>query len=205
MENIQILKTKLNKMNISLSEEKLDKLESYVELLSKWNSAYNLVGKSTLESIYTRHILDSLQLIPYLRGGQSVLDFGAGAGIPSVVLAIVLDNVQFTACERIGKKCQFLNQARRELNLQNFTVIQDDVRSINEDFDVITCRAVATIEEIMNLTSEIRHLEQVYVLLKGRMYQDEIKQLESLDISFEYEVAPSVVEEDSVVLKMIVK
>ncbi|MCP4354428.1 MAG: 16S rRNA (guanine(527)-N(7))-methyltransferase RsmG [Proteobacteria bacterium] len=204
METIELLQKELVKINIELSKDKLDKLESYVEMLAKWNKAYNLVGNSTLDKIYTRHVLDSLQLVPFMSSGKKVLDFGAGAGIPSAILAIVREDIEFTACERIGKKCQFLNQVRRELGLDNFKVIQDDIRTIKDDFDIITCRAVATIEEILNLTAEIRQKEQFYLLLKGRQYKDELNQLKELDICFKETVHPSVVESDSVILELIV-
>jgi len=204
MENIELLQKRLNDLNIDITDEKLIKLEHYVEMLKKWNKAYNLVGPSTLDNIYTRHVLDSLQLIPFLKDNTSVLDFGAGAGIPSVILAIVKDDIQFTACERIGKKCQFLNQVRRELKLTNFKVIQDDVRTIKDDFDVITCRAVATIEDILNLTANIRHSEQLYLLLKGRQHQEELNRLKELNIEFKNDIYPSVVIEDSVIIELFV-
>ena len=204
MENIELLKKELSKIDVELSKDKLDKLESYVEMLIKWNKTYNLVGKSTLDNIYTRHVLDSLQLIPFLKSNIKILDFGAGAGIPSVILAIVKEDMEFTVCERIGKKCQFLNQVRRELKLENFKVIQDDVRTIKDNFDVITCRAVATIEEILNLTVDIKQKDQFYLLLKGRMYKEELNRLKELEIDFKEVIHPSVVEDDSVILELIV-
>lgn len=205
MENINIIKNSLSDIKLNLTDEKIEKIELYVELLAKWNKAYNLVGKSTLEEIYSRHVLDSLQLIQYidkksLKQGK-ILDFGAGAGMPSVMLAIVLDYVKIVACERIGKKCQFLNQVRRELALTNLTVIQDDVRNINDLFDLITCRAVASMKDIIDLTLPIKQDNQAYLLPKGCNYLEEIKEVENEDFKIDYSVYSSVVGEDSVVLK----
>lgn len=205
MENIQFIKSKLNEINLELDDSKLEKLDKYAQLLAKWNKTYNLVGKSTLEEIYSRHILDSLQLVQYIKKDalkhNSILDFGAGAGMPSVMLAIVLDDVQITACERIGKKCQFLNQVRRELVLTNFTVKQEDVREISGLFDYITCRAVASINDILELTDPVKQEQQAYILPKGINYLEEVKQANNAGFNFEYKVSESIIGEGSVVLE----
>lgn len=206
MENINLIKDKLAEINLELNDEKLGKLQRYVELIEKWNKTYNLVGKSTLEEIYSRHVLDSLQLIQFIDTNnlkeRKILDFGSGAGMPSVMLAIVLDDVQITACERIGKKCQFLNQVRRELALTNYTVVQDDVRNINDIFDLITCRAVASMQDIFELTSPVKQEKQPYLLPKGTNYLEEIKQANDAGFNFEYSVDKSIVNDESVVLSL---
>ena len=206
MENINLIKEKLTEIKLDLSAEKIGKLESYVELLEKWNKAYNLVGRSTLEEIYSRHVLDSLQLVQYvlkrdLKEGK-ILDFGAGAGMPSVMLAIVLDDVEVIACERIGKKCQFLNNARRELGLTNLIVKQDDVRNISDIFDVITCRAVASLKDIFELTEPVKQSKQAYILPKGCNFKEEILEANNAGFNFEYEVSKSIINDDSVILEI---
>lgn len=201
MENISLIKDKINKLEFNLSTKQLEKLELYVELLQKWNNTYNLVGKSTLNNIYTRHILDSLQLLSYLKEEETLLDFGSGAGIPSIVIAICREDLKVTACERIGKKCQFMNQARRLLELDNFCVVQKDVREIDGQFDVITCRAVALIGEIFDLTSSIRARKQRYLLLKGKSFKSELQELSKEGYKdIEYLINDSLVDPESVVL-----
>lgn len=206
METIQIIKNNLKSINLDLTDSQLVKLEKYVQLLEKWNKAYNLVGKSTLDEIFSRHVLDSLQLIQYVKkmplNQRRILDFGAGAGMPSVMLAIVLDDVQIVACERIGKKCQFLNQVRRELVLTNLVVIQDDVRNINQLFDVITCRAVASMKDIFELTESVKQEKQPYLLPKGRNYLEEITEANSANYTFKYAVSESILGDESVVLEL---
>jgi len=206
MENINLIKQKLAEIKLELTDEKLGKLEKYVELLAKWNKAYNLVGKSTLEEIYSRHVLDSLQLVQYvlkkdLQEGR-ILDFGAGAGMPSVMLAIVLDDIEIVACERIGKKCQFLNNARRELGLTNLIVKQDDVRNINDIFDVITCRAVASLKDIFELTEPVKQQNQAYILPKGCNFKEEVIEANSAGFEFEYQISKSIINDESVVLEL---
>lgn len=206
METINIIKENAIKCNIEISQNKLEKLEKYADLLKKWNHTYNLVGKSTLEEIYSRHILDSLQLVQYINKtslkNNKILDFGAGAGMPSVMLAIILDDYNIVACERIGKKCQFLNQVRRELVLDNFTVIQKDVININDLFDIITCRAVASISDILKLTDSIKQNEQTYLLPKGKNYLDEITEAKNNGYNFSYKLSKSIVSEESVILEL---
>lgn len=206
METIHIIKDSLKSINLELSEDKLAKLDKYANLLEKWNKTYNLVGKSTLDEIFSRHILDSLQLVQYINKMElkerKILDFGAGAGMPSIMLAIVLDDVKIVACERIGKKCQFLNQIRRELALTNFTVIQDDVRKINDLFDLVTCRAVASIKDIFELTESLKQQKQHYLLPKGRSYLEEITEANQAGYLFDYTVYSSLVGEESVILNL---
>ena len=124
--------------------------------------------------------------------------------MPSVLLAIALPGVEITACERIGKKAQFLNQVRRELSLTNFKVFASDVREICDEFDVITCRAVATIDEILVLTNHVAKDGQKYVLPKGRDYKSEVENAKLAGHKFDFSVAKSIVEDDSFILDMAV-
>lgn len=192
---------KQDNLGFNLTSTQLKKLEKYVELLKKWNKAYNLVGKSTLDNIYERHVLDAVQLVKYIdKDVKKILDFGSGAGIPAVMLAIILDNTKVFACERINKKCQFLNQVRRELSLDNLIVINQDVQEIAEEFDLITCRAVAEISDILNLTQNIS--AKNYLLPKGKNYLFEIEKAKDFGYSFDYNISTSLVDSESVILRI---
>lgn len=165
----------LSRYHIDLSKEHLERLDAYVALLVKWQRKFNLVGPETLSSIYRRHILDCLQLAQHVPRGTTVLDVGAGAGLPSIVLAIVCDVEFVTACERVGKKVQFMNQAKRELGLSvRFNAVQKDVRDLTGAYDVITARALADLEKLFSLTHHLSHGRSIFLFPKGENFQEEI-------------------------------
>ena len=174
------------RLNIPVSASQLSKFDEFAELLLRWNRKFNLIGKSTENSIYTRHLLDSIQLFPYINELDTVLDIGAGSGIPSIPLAILMD-AKIYACERIGKKCEFMRAARRTLEIQSrFEVLQEDInniRSKNISFDIITSRAFSEIEEIIRLSLPLLKPNGRLVLLKNEA--DECK---FLDLSKKYSV-----------------
>jgi 16S rRNA (guanine527-N7)-methyltransferase len=199
MNNLEFLKSKSAELGLDLSDQQLDQLLSYAELLEKWNKTYNLIGRSTVGDICSRHIVDSLQLVKYFKDANSILDFGAGAGIPSIVLAIVL-GCEVTACERIGKKVQFVQFVKRKLVLTNLKVVNVDVKEIKDKYDYITCRAVASLHDILVLTNHVKSKAQKYVLPKGEGYKDEILELQNNKIDIDFEVDQSIVSENSVIL-----
>ncbi len=151
-------------------------LRLYAELLAKWNKAINLIGRSTAQDIWQRHILDSYQLLPALPEGiKSVLDIGAGAGLPSIILAIMRPDVAITACEINTKKASFITAARRELKLDNFTVANADIKQYEAaPFDLITARAYATVSEILLQSQHLSHAKTAYLLPKGAIWQQEL-------------------------------
>lgn len=162
----------LQEHQIVVSDEQLKALEIYAQNLEKWQKSVNLVGSDTLPELWTRHILDSLQLLPYVSRG-TILDFGSGGGLPAVPMAIMGQKV--FACERIAKKTTFLKHVSRETNTQQkLTVLTDDVRNINVDVSVITARAVADINLLLSLTQHYHQKDILYVLPKGQNYKNEI-------------------------------
>ena len=172
MEDREKLIESLQKMGIKLSQSQLEACDTYVNNLIKWQKKINLVGSSTLEEPYSRHILDAAQLVPRVPRG-TLLDVGSGAGIPGLILSIFVDN-PITLCERIAKKGAFLNDTIRKLNIQHKChVVTQDVAGINQSYDIITGRAVTSISNFLSLTSRQRHDDTIYILQKGKDTQDE--------------------------------
>ena len=173
----------LNKLGFEITPEQETKLQGYVDLLLKWNKTYNLIGRSTEQEVWERHILDSAQLVPHVAGAKTLLDFGCGAGLPSVVLAI-LTNAKITACERIQKKTDFIKEVRRQLSLEgNLTVCAQDVREFLDEgtrFEVITARAVAPLVDLVEWTDGLLDKQAEdprYTFLKGAELQQELDAL----------------------------
>ena len=163
----------LEQLGITLSEKQLNQLDSYARLLTEWQRRINLIGPSTLPEIYQRHILDAAQLAPLVSRG-TLLDIGAGAGIPSAILA-VMTPAHITAAERIAKKTSFIKAAAREMGVtERLSVFTGDVRSIEKKFDIITARAVASLDDILTIAHPLAADGAFYIFPKGGSADEEI-------------------------------
>ena len=190
--------------NIDVSRETIEKLERFAELTRKWNPSINLIAKSTVPDIWTRHILDSVQLYKFAPNSPSHwLDIGSGGGFPGVVMSAIAAELspttKFTYIESDQRKATFLRTAVRELGL-NATVIADRVELANpQDADVITARALSALNELF--PHIIRHLTEggIAILPKGKSFQQEIIQARS-DWHFEVEAHQSMTDEQARIL-----
>lgn len=168
----------LQQLNIPLTPAQLEQVDRYVELLKHWNRTHNLVAPSTLPYAYTRHVLDSAQLAPYLATNDKVLDIGSGAGLPAVIMAILAPaGAVITACERITKKAAFLKEVRRQLQLtERLKVEGQDVAALTTGpYDVITARAVAPLVDLVDLGLPQLTQNGKFLFLKGQEVETEIK------------------------------
>lgn len=156
--------------------EQAEQLSAYEALLLKWNKAINLIGRSTTQDVATRHLLDSAQITGLLpEGTKTLLDVGAGAGLPSVIIAILRPEITVQACEINGKKASFINTVRRTLGLTNLMTLNEDIKALDlPPQDVITARAFAALKDILNWTSPYANSSTTYVLPKGNHWQDEV-------------------------------
>ena len=124
--------------------------QAYLQLLAKWNKAYNLTAVRDAREMVSRHLLDSLSVAPHITG-KHLLDVGAGAGLPSIPLAILWPDRQISALDSNGKKTRFMAQVKSELKLANFTVVQARVEAYQpaQPFDGIVSRAYASLEDFI--------------------------------------------------------
>ncbi len=163
-----------SRLGLTPTPEQEKQLKRYAELLTQWQARINLVGPDTIPHLYTRHMLDSAQLVPYVGTGKNILDIGSGAGFPALVLAILTDN-KITACERVGKKVQFMMHVSRETGLKDrFSVIQKDVRQVEGIYDVVTARALADLKDLFEWTDHLKNEETTFVFPKGESVNKEI-------------------------------
>jgi 16S rRNA (guanine527-N7)-methyltransferase len=172
------LRTKLqqgcDRLDLNLSEQQYSQLLEYVSLLEKWNKVYNLTSIRHAEEMIERHILDSLTIVPHLTG-KTLLDVGTGAGLPGIPVAIVCPDIDVTLLDTNSKKTRFLQQAKAELALTNITVVHARVEEAElPQFDMVTARAFATIQDIIDLTG--RHCDDAgcLLLMKGVYPEDEL-------------------------------
>ncbi len=168
-----------------------EKFERYEQLLRDWSQKINLVAPSTLSDIKNRHIADSAQLADIIPNGTKIVDLGSGAGFPGVVLAVLGYDV--TCIESIGKKADFLNVLKQELNLENLTVYHGRVENFlgekagkKRDF-VFTARAFAPLTKILDY---VHGQKSRLFLLKGREIETEILTAKKKH-KFKYDLIPS--------------
>jgi 16S rRNA (guanine527-N7)-methyltransferase len=160
-----------------LDDAQVESLLAYLELLVRWNRAYNLTAVRQPQEMVTRHLLDSLAILPWVGNGP-LLDAGTGAGLPAVPLAIARPGLEVTALDSAGKKIRFLNQVRRELSLENLQPVQARLESYRpeQDFDVIVSRAFASLADFAraagHLAGDVRLLA-----MKGRRPEKELAEL----------------------------
>jgi len=162
-------------LGLELSDDQLSRLQTYVELLDKWNKVYNLSAIRDPNEMVSRHIIDSLTILPYLTG-DSLLDVGTGAGLPGIPIAIMHPEIAVTLLDTNSKKTRFLQQAKAELGLTNVTVVHARVEEAElAKFAMVTARAFASIEDIIDLTG--RHCDDAgsLLLMKGVWPEDELK------------------------------
>ena len=168
----------LAEAGISLSDRQQQQLVAYVELLHKWNKAYNLTSVRDPNEMLVRHILDSIIVAPYLKG-ERFIDVGTGPGLPGIPLAIVLPQAQFTLLDSLGKRVRFLRQVQHELKLDNVTPVQSRVEEFPAEppFDGVISRAFASLTDMVSWCHHLPGEQGRFYALKGLVPQDEIEQL----------------------------
>lgn len=155
--------------------ETVGQLEKYCDLLRRGAAEQNLVSRETLPSLWERHIIDSAQLARFEpRASASWVDVGAGAGLPGVVIGLMVEGpVQLIEPRRL--RAEFLSQCVRELNLgDRVSVTCAKAERVTGEFDVITARAVAALPKFLGLAHHLSHPGTVWVLPKGRNAKTEL-------------------------------
>jgi 16S rRNA (guanine527-N7)-methyltransferase len=156
-----------------VSRETFERLEMYVEGLTQESRRQNLVSKSTLDGVWERHILDSAQLVRFEpRKGASWVDIGSGAGLPGVVIACLVEG-PMTLVEPRKLRAQFLEGMVQALGL-NAVVRCAKAEKVDGRFEVITGRAVASLDQFLRISHHLSTKKTVWALPKGRSAQSEL-------------------------------
>lgn len=178
LDELQVLSAGLAELGISASQQQQQQWLAYLDLLAKWNKAYNLTAVRDRAAMLNRHLFDSLSVAPYITS-RRLLDVGAGAGLPSIPLAILWPDRQITALDSNGKKTRFMQQVKAELHLDNLTVVQSRVQSFRPPvlFEGITARAYATLAEIVNSSGHLLAQAGTIWAMKAFIDPDELSAL----------------------------
>ena len=152
-----------------------ERLLEYLYLLHKWNHAYNLTAIRDLDSMVTRHLLDSLAILPWVKGPR-LLDVGSGAGLPGLPLAIASPELKVVLIDSNGKKIRFLQEVKRVLSLANVDIIQSRVESYHPAhlFDTVTSRAFSHLEQMIIWTKHLVATEGIWLAMKGQYPESEL-------------------------------
>ncbi len=151
------------------------KLLAYLQLLDKWNGVYNLTAVRHPGEMITRHLLDSLAVIPLVKGPR-VLDVGTGAGLPGIPLAVALPELDFVLLDSVAKKTRFVQQATSELGIGNVTVATRRVEDYQPDplFDTVISRAFGSIAAFVAAAGALCRSDGVLLAMKGRFPEEEL-------------------------------
>ena len=164
----------LDQEGISLSVERIVKLEQFASLLHEWNQVHNLTGAKSIDAIYL-NIVDSLYPLNFITPPASLLDVGTGAGFPGLALAIALPDTPVVLAEPLKKRVAFLKYAVMDLGLSRVTVEPRRVEQVtHEPFGMISSRAVTNTKLLLELTEHIATKETEYLFYKGSRVFDEV-------------------------------
>lgn len=168
----------LDEAGISLIDHQKNQLVAYVDMLNKWNKAYNLTSVRDPNEMLIRHILDSIVVAPYLQG-ERFIDVGTGPGLPGIPLSIVRPECQFTLLDSLGKRVRFLRQVQHELKINNIEPVQSRVEAFPSEppFDGVISRAFASLNDMVSWCKHLPAQEGRFYALKGLVPEDEIAQL----------------------------
>ncbi|MGT3762979.1 16S rRNA (guanine(527)-N(7))-methyltransferase RsmG [Vibrio cholerae] len=166
----------ISKTSLTVTEQQREQLVGYVQMLDKWNKAYNLTSVRDPMEMLVKHILDSLVVSPHLVG-ERFIDVGTGPGLPGIPLAIMHPDKEFVLLDSLGKRIRFLKQVIHELKINNVLPVQSRVEEFDPEsgFDGVLSRAFASMTDMVNWC---QHLPKpnagVFLALKGVRPDDEI-------------------------------
>ena len=191
--------TVINKYN--LNKRQINLIDNYILKLKKSNQIHNLVGPSTIDVAWDRHINDSMQLSEFiLKKNASIIDLGTGAGLPGIILHIFgYKNILLVDSKM--KKINFIKEFAYEQNLEIKTICTRVEKIKNQKFDFIICRAFAPLIKLLDYSRFFTKKNTSLLFLKGRSVKKEIQDAKKL-FSFEYHLYPSQSEGDGYVLKI---
>lgn len=161
---------------MEISKEQEEQLKKYVDFLLKYNEKINLIGKSTIDDIWNRHIIDSLQVIKLIENKNVKLaDLGSGAGLPGIVLSIAgIKEVHLF--EKSPRKCEFLEQAK-QFSKNQIIVHNIDINTFKDNsFNVITSRALGSLDLLLKFSQNLKNNNTKCIFLKGKKVFEELKE-----------------------------
>ena len=171
----------LQSLSLELTQAQQQALLDYIALLGKWNKVYNLTAVREPEQMLSHHVLDCLAVLPPLKQvfpeGLDLIDVGAGGGLPSVIFAIVCPHWQITAVDTVAKKAAFIQTTAHSLRLGNLKAVHSRVEALTGSFDVVTCRAYASLRDFCGSSRHLLKPNGVWMAMKAKLSAEELTDL----------------------------
>ncbi len=163
--------TEALKLNIKPTQEQLNQLDDFYELLKEWNKKINLTRIISEEDVYLKHFYDSLTIAKEvnLNSVKTLCDVGTGAGFPGIVLKIFFPSLHITLIDSLQKRVNYLNEIIKELKLNDIEALHTRAEDYNASFDIVTSRAVANIEKLVGYTMHLVKKDGLFIGMKGNI------------------------------------
>ena len=169
----------LHRMSLNLSNQMIDQLMVYLNLIEKWNRVYNLTAIRERDEMIKLHFLDSLSILNHVEM-EHVLDVGSGAGFPGIVLAITKPELKVTVMDSVNKKTTFMQQVKSELSLINLNVVNARVEDYQPTilFDGVITRAFSSIQNMLLMTQHTIQKNGAWLAMKSKDVKEELEALD---------------------------
>ena len=177
--NLSLFKEELEKLNIIPTEKQLEQLHKYYELLVEYNKVMNLTGITEESEVYLKHFYDSITLarVVDLNKVFNLCDIGTGAGFPGMVLKIMYPELEVTLVDSLNKRIEFLKVVIKELGLNKIEAIharaEEYALKNREKFDVVTARAVASLNVLLEYSIPLAKINGYFVAMKGKLEDED--------------------------------
>ena len=177
--DLDLLIDGLQRMALKLSDQMIDQLMTYLNLVEKWNRVYNLTAIRERDEMIKLHFLDSLSILNHVHV-KNILDIGSGAGFPGIVLAITKPELKVTVMDSVNKKTTFMRQVKSELALTNLDVVNSRVEDYQPItlFEAVTSRAFSNLKNMMSLTQHTLQKEGMWLAMKSKDVKEELEEFE---------------------------
>ncbi|MGB0458962.1 MAG: 16S rRNA (guanine(527)-N(7))-methyltransferase RsmG [Porticoccaceae bacterium] len=177
--NQQALELGIKTLGLSCTSQQVEQLLAYLEMLQRWNKAYNLTAIREPIQMVRLHLLDSLAINPYVQGVKHIIDVGTGPGLPGIPLAILNPDINFTLLDSNGKKTRFLFQAINDLSLANTKEINHRVEKYEPEqlFDIVLSRAFSSISDMLTQCDHLVSDSGCFLAMKGKKPNSELSQI----------------------------
>ena len=177
--DLDLLIEGLERMALKLSDQMIDQLMTYLNLVEKWNRVYNLTAIRERDEMIKLHFLDSLSILNHVHV-KNILDVGSGAGFPGIVLAITKPELKVTVMDSVNKKTTFMQQVKSELALTNLDVVNSRVEDYQPItlFEAVTSRAFSNLKNMMSLTQHTLQKEGMWLAMKSKDVKEELEEFE---------------------------
>ena len=194
----------MRELGVDVSRETMGRLEALVDTLVRWQKAINLVGRATIQDVWSRHVLDSAQIAPLIPAeARSLADLGSGGGFPGLVLAALRPDLEMTLIEADARKAAFLGEAGRRMALSKppRVVIGRIEEAPPAKADVVTARALAPLSQLLVWADRHRSDTAICLFHKGKGWQSELTEA-TKDWDIACQPLASITDSDAVILRI---